>query len=311
LDQLEPYSEPLAVVAQHWLGIAYMLQGQYRPAEELMQSALARLQRGQPTQSAAYVLRNLGDLTAAMGDLPLAQAYFAEAMAQFKHVGHGWEDATAIVWSPGDIARVLGDFAEAERLLTSALAATRRLRIWLRAASNLYRLGRLRSDQGRHGEAEVLLREALSLARESDYRFGEAQALGQLGHTTAALDRPEIARTYYTEALQIAQDESIDRIAVDILVGIAGLLAQDSDVEHAVGLLALAEDHSASDYETKTKAQRLLSQLVRGLTPDVAEQAMARGKSADLHVVVARFIVAGASGWATARRAPGQNRVLG
>ncbi len=296
LTQLELFSEPLAVVAQHWLGIAYMLQGRYRQAEEMMKGALARLQRGQPSQSAAYILRNLGDLKAAMGDLPLAQAYFANAAAQFKYVGHGWEDATALVWSPGDIARVLGDFAEAERLISSALDATRHLRIWLRVATNLYRLGKLRGDQGQHIEAETLLHEALSLAREIDYRFGVAQFLCQLGQTEVALNRTELARTYYAEALQIAQDESIDRLAVDTVVGIAGLLAADDHVEDAVGILALAEGHSASDYETKKKARYTLAQLMPRLSPDVAERAIAQGKSADLHTVIADLILAGAGG---------------
>jgi hypothetical protein len=54
------------------------------------------------------------------------------------------------------------------------------------------------------------------------------------------------------------------------------------EVEPAVELLALAEQHEASTFETREKARQLLAELMGQLPPETAQAAQARGQTQDL-----------------------------
>jgi len=150
-----------------------------------------------------------------------------------------------------------------------------------RIAINLHNLSRLRCEQGRYQEAKEILDEALHIARRIDYRFAVALVLCQLGHAAAALNEPE-ASAYFTEALQIAQEEQIDRVAVETVRGMAEQVAAAGELERSIELLALVAEHSASDWETKQKARQRLSELEARLSPERFAAAVERGKALDL-----------------------------
>lgn len=98
-----------------------------------------------------------------------------------------------------------------------------------------------------------------------------AEVLQHLGQVLVASgeQRHEEAIQRFQQALELATAYQMAPIALDVCVGVAQLLAQAEDVERAFELLALAEQHEASTFETKEKAQQLLAELVGRVPPEM------------------------------------------
>jgi predicted ATPase/predicted negative regulator of RcsB-dependent stress response len=261
-----------------------LLQGDFQQARNLYEQSLAEEGDIRPE-----LMKCLGESYTALGELDRAEACFAQAEMLFARAGVPYGMSLAYVVTPGVVALLRGDVAEAERLLVGSLSTARQVGFEQRIATNLHNLARLRHHQQRYDEAMPLLDEALAISRQIDFRFATALILCQLGHTATALHRPE-APTYYTDALQIALDDQTDRVSTDVIRGIAQRLATDGRLEEAVSLLALVVDHPASDYETRQKAQALLSELAAELPSDRFTLAMHQGRREDLHDLAARLL---------------------
>ncbi|MEZ4634632.1 MAG: BTAD domain-containing putative transcriptional regulator [Caldilineaceae bacterium] len=262
-----------------------LLQGDFRGAKRLYEESLAEA----GNEDRPELMRFLGESCAALGEFEQAEACFAQAEARFTQIGMPFGMALAYAVTPGVLAWMRGNLAEAEPLLVGSLATARLVGFEQRLATNLHNLARLRHDQGRYDEAISLLHEALAISRRIGFRFATGLVLCQFGHTATALDLPE-APAYYAEALQIALENEIDRVSTDVLRGVARRLANHGRLEDAVSLLALAVDHPASDWETRQKAQTLLSELAAELPPERFTFAVEQGHSGDLHSVAAELL---------------------
>ena len=89
-----------------------------------------------------------------------------------------------------------------------------------------------------------------------------AAALRHLGQVMVALGghRHAEAKQHFRQALQLATEHQLAPIALDVCVEAAKLLAQSGKTEQAVELLALAEQHEASTFETREKARHHLAE---------------------------------------------------
>ena len=94
-------------------------------------------------------------------------------------------------------------------------------------------------------------------------------SLINLGEVTTLLGELDAARRAFHEALRLTMAIQAYPLALDALVGIAGLLAQDEQCEQAVQLLRLAYHHPASGSETQEKAAQQLAALKA--SPDLPE----------------------------------------
>ena len=272
-------------VAREGLADVALLQGNFELARRLYeQSVVEDEAEGKPE-----VMKCLGETYTALGEFARAEACFARAEALFTRQGIPYGMSLAYMTTPGVLARLRGDLAEAERLLVGTLTTIRQVGYDQRIATSLHNLARLRHDQQRYTEAISLLAEALAVSRRVDFRFATALTLCQLGHTASALNQPE-AGAYYAEALQITLDDEIDRVATDTIRGMAKQLATSGRLEDAVALLALIVDHPASDYETRQKAQALLSELAAEVPPDRYALAIHQGHQHDLHQVAEQLL---------------------
>jgi DNA-binding NarL/FixJ family response regulator len=112
--------------------------------------------------------------------------------------------------------------------------------------------------------------------------------LCQLGHAATALKQPEVLG-YYAEALQIATAEQIDRIAVEVLTGVAQQMIQNHNHDLAVALLSLVQNHTASEFETKRKAHGLLIELEAQLPAHQVVEGRQRGQALALQDIVSNL----------------------
>jgi tetratricopeptide (TPR) repeat protein len=273
----------------HMLAVTWLMQGRYQQAEVLFHRVIDHYATFHPPPAIlAFARRNLGDLAIAMGNFEAGEEYFAKAASHFARLEMTWNLHIPMVANAGVMARLRGDLDEAERLLTQSLSTARQVGLQQRIAINLHNLARLRHDQGRYPEEIELLDEALQIARRIDSRFATALVLCQLGHAATAFKQPEVLG-YYAEALQIATAEQIDRVVVEVLTGVAQLMIQKHNHDLAVALLSLVQNHTASEFETKRKAHRLLLEVETQLPVHQFVEGQRRGQALALQDIVSNL----------------------
>ena len=248
-----------------WLGDILVMRGHYRRAEALLRRALPFAIDLRHNMLTGNILLYLGEVYTATGDFGRAKRHFADAHVGFDATGMGYLATFGICHSPAAMSRLAGD-EDAEAQLLDAVTLTRQVNFEQRIATSLHHLARLRHDQRDYEGALSLLDEALTIARKIDFRYATALVLTAQGHSLLALKQPDAARAAYTESLDIAYTEGIDRIACDALSGIAQLRHQRGDSQLALSLLHFAHTHEASEWETKRRAERLLSELPQSTT---------------------------------------------
>ena len=88
----------------------------------------------------------------------------------------------------------------------------------------------------------------------------------------------------------MTQEMHAPPMALDVLTGLAQLLAEEGENERAVELLTLPLQHAASKQETKEKASRLYSQLTAQLPSQIVDLAPLKDNPDELEEVVARIL---------------------
>ncbi|MEZ4725930.1 MAG: hypothetical protein R3E79_02225 [Caldilineaceae bacterium] len=113
-----------------------------------------------------------------------------------------------------------------------------------------------------------------------------------MGHLTVATGehRHAEARQYFRQALALAIKHQLAPVALDVCVGAARLLAYHGKLLQAVELLALAEQHEASTFETREKARQLLATLLAQTPPEADQVTGSQGRQPDLWRVVQELL---------------------
>ena len=130
----------------------------------------------------------------------------------------------------------------------------------------------------------------MRIAKRLAYQRGVTQNLNILGNVAFDQGKYEEAEKYLYEALRMTQTIHAAPMILDILTGLAHVLAQEGKKERAVELLAFPLNHAASKKETKDKAHHLFSQLTPQLPRQIIETAEEKGKAGKLDELVAEIL---------------------
>ena len=276
-------------------------QGRYGPARELLEAALALLERSGDQAALADGLTIMGWAVTHMGDYEHARAHLRRGLELARAIDEPWMIVLAL-GGLGMTAGALGDYVEAERLcrqgletalalgsvravafsistLSSAALALGQIeeaQTLLRASfatsstigdywgigSALTQLGLIALAQKDHAEAQYMFNEALATFREIGDRWSMARVLVFLGSTAAALDDRREAWRAYREAWRIATEAQVPPLALDALLGLAGLAAAHGDAALPAELLAYVSSHPAAGQSTRVRARKLRGKLL-------------------------------------------------
>ncbi|HWQ12350.1 MAG TPA: tetratricopeptide repeat protein [Roseiflexaceae bacterium] len=193
----------------------------------------------------------------------------------------------------GEIASAQGQFAEAEARFRQELATLRDLGNRERLSWSLSRVGAAVLAQDRLGEAATLLAEALAIAESCGDPRGISRAHHQLGYLALKQGALEGARGHWRTAVDMAwrvQDRPHLLVTLDALMGLATLMAQADNVEQAVEVLTLVRRAASIDHRTETRAEQLLAELERRLSPAHFAAAQARGRALVLGATVTAML---------------------
>ena len=100
----------------------------------------------------------------------------------------------------------------------------------------------------------------------------------------------EVAWRYLHETLDESFAIGALPIALDALVGVAGLRAKAGQCAPAAELLGLVQSHPATKEESQQIAEPVLAILRDKLPADQLEAALTRGKALELEAVIAEIL---------------------
>jgi len=274
----------LLVTISLGLGVNAILLGDYLNARQYMDEAVTISQDFNDLISRAYSWRELARLELLQGDYSHAEHLLQESSAFFNEFGSAWEGADAL-GALGTAKRLQRNFAEAERWLQISLQAAQAVHHPLNMAMAQINLGLLAYDQGDFPQAEAYLSESLSAWEAMEHVPETASVLRHLGQVCLAQGeaRQAEAAHYLARALQLAARHGLAPVALDAFTWAYLLLARSGkkEKEQAIELLALAERHPSSTYETKKRAAGELSELKPDLPARVISAARERGRARD------------------------------
>lgn len=208
LRALEQQQMSAVDAALDTLADVYELCGWFHEGEALFSAAVTRVQ----DVTTAPWRRLLGRLQARMGFFAQRLAKYASAKQLLQRTRDDLQalnDQVATSYCLnclGEIARIEGDYAEAEHCLTESIALCRmhgdpQL---LSRAFNL--LGIVHGVRGRHEEAQQLFCDSLALCEAGEEQLGIAKALNNLGIMAYFAGDYSAAHSFYQRSLAINQD---------------------------------------------------------------------------------------------------------
>ncbi|MDQ3039801.1 MAG: diguanylate cyclase [Pseudomonadota bacterium] len=182
--------------------------------------AIALLTNGQEQQLLAESLEIRGDAKSLIGEQATAMLDFQQARAAYRAAGINTE-VEPLMLSIAVAYRRIGDFAQAERYFTQAVARMQDRQDWEGVATNLIQLGFLHDESGVPEKAEKVFKQAIEIGRTykdpysvSAAQLGLAEIQIQLGDPVAALGTLAQARAGFAAE----QDESSE----DMLLMLTG-----------------------------------------------------------------------------------------
>jgi predicted ATPase len=264
-------------------------QGDWVQARLYLEDGLALARETNDRSRIAHILYTLSWVEVAQSKYTEAQAYLTESQSLFQSLNDRL-GLTMVFNALGLVALGFNDYAQAQALHLQALALSREV-VNRREEANI--LGNLGEDAricGDYGAARQYYQEGLTLCHEIGDKFGAARKIDNLGHTASAMGDYNAALGYYREALQIATDIGAVPMLLDILAGLAGVLAHTGQTEQSLELLGLALAHPGLVSDTKPIIEQTLTELRTLLSPVQIEAGMARGQALKLDTVVTELL---------------------
>ena len=270
--------------ALNLLGSAASDQGDDPTARQSFDEAIKCCQPLGDTGVYGEALSGLGFLLIKQGDYATAHKYLTQSVSVFDTLGN----QLGVAWSLmglGDVAVAEKQFVEATTCYNKALTIQQAFKDHDHAGSTLEAMSRLAQKQGEWHQAEKYLREALVHYQKLTLEIQIANVFCSLANVMIAFgeQRHEETRQYFRQALELAIKQQLVSIALDVCVGVAQLSAEPGELEQAVELLALAEQHESRTFETKEKARQLLAELADQLPLATFRTAQAKGQALDWH----------------------------
>jgi len=238
-------------------GIIMHLSGDLGEARNLMEQGLASARAGGEYFYTAYALYNLGYIDSLEGHYEHGYEQMLEGLDMWRKLGDPSSIALGLNYiSPTVIA--LGRFREAREYLEESIQLLEQVgeRWGLGTAYRL--LGVVAMAQGNLGEAQALLRKSLDIFQGYITGWDVARSLIYLGEAILAAGDACQARQTYQQALKVAMQVPSAPLALEAILELAILQAQESQVEQSSQLAAYVASHSAGTYQTTQRARQLL-----------------------------------------------------
>jgi predicted ATPase/DNA-binding SARP family transcriptional activator len=272
------------------LGVVGLYLGEYLKSRQYWSEGLALCREVGDQLVSGLSLMGLAIVSSSLGDYAEAEERQKESLDYFRAISDRRGMTSNLIWYSGTILLAKGELDEAERFLREGVINSQELMDQFGRALALTYLGVLGNLRSDYSNAKKFHQESMEIFQEIGDRWGVAYALTGLGNAAYALGEHEAAERYFSEALKISMDIETLPVVLDALVGLATLLHTGEQPERALELLAFVRQHSASSFETKGKAERLIAEIEKKLPAQVVTVAQSKGQAGMLESFVEEIL---------------------
>jgi len=280
LNDMQLLAEPIT-----YLGVVMSLRGDYASALDLVAEAREKALAVGDRVFAATSLSlhaNFSRLTGQSGD---QHARLQAAVEEWQAIGDPRFIAYGLNFL-GQSALALGRFDEAREALGESVELNTSVGARWNLGHALQGLGAVAQAQGEPRQAVDLFIKAKETFTELGGLFYIGQSLAQMGQSLFALGNHVEAEGVWLESLRIAHEINGMPVALEALIGIAGLRAQRGETQPALELLLIVLRHPACDQEIKNRAEKLCAELEARLTPKQIASIQNHATEIDLEVII-------------------------
>jgi len=261
-------------------------RGDYDEAKNLYEQGLSLAQKVGDQHSVAQLLNDLGNVGWRLGRYEQAERLCRQSLTLFQEV----DDRQGIAMAYKNLGNIVGDsgdYEQARSFYQTGLTICQDIGYRWGAAALLNNLGNVAWETGNYDEARQYCARSVAVWREIGFLWGIAGSLETLANVDLALGDTRHARAYIREALEIALAINAVPLVLQLLVGLARLLASEGDPKSAGDLLAYALHHPAMDEEGRMKARALSRELAVSVPENNGQkQTVADMVTAVLHTIL-------------------------
>lgn len=221
---------PKNPIARNQLGNLYLRTGALADAQRAFEDLL---QFSETDEALGIAYSSLGTIALRRGNTEDARLWL-EAGMMFNEKAGNLPAKGADLGDLGEIARMEGKQAEAERLFRESLAIARQEQHSEGEAFAISRLGALALERKRFDEAEKLFNEALEIAQATGDQEGIALAFNGLGDVALDRGRLDLARTLYQASYDTANAVAATDSLILALKGLGDVAERQGDKTSAI-----------------------------------------------------------------------------
>jgi predicted ATPase/transcriptional regulator with XRE-family HTH domain len=248
-------------------GVALNLMGEYLPARAVLLEGLALGRALGDNWSIILCLGTLGMVAYGLGEYAESELLCRESLAVSLSTG----SVRAVVFSISALMLTTlaqERYEEAQALVRASFATSSAIGDYWGIGSALLQLGRVAFVQGEYDEARYLYRESYATFREIGDRWSMARALTGLAETSAALSDRPAAIQVFRDAWRMASEARVTPVAMEVLAGLADLLAGEGATALASELIGHILDTPAGGQAARDRAVRLRDRLAGASAPN-------------------------------------------
>jgi predicted ATPase/transcriptional regulator with XRE-family HTH domain len=290
LETLRRGDDPLALTNALWmLGAAHMFAGQHQQASERLHEAYAVARPSDRRWEAAICTVLIGRVEYELGDYAASHRWLNEGLARSREMGDPRIISFAIS-SSSQTAQALGRITGMEAGLREALQTATGAGDCFVAGLLQEQLAQVVQATGDVSQASELCEECIVVYRELGDPWSLSRALTLLGNMRH-MERKEVdALRCFLESLEIASRACSYGNALDALVGIATVQANNGAHALTLQMILHIQQNPAATHQAKACAAQLQAKLQALLTPQQVKAACASAEGKSLEQIVATVV---------------------
>jgi len=261
-------------------------QGKYAAAGKFLEESLTNSQQAKNQWSEAIAYMDLGYAALMQGQFAQADAHLEQASRLFRTVKNQSGIANSLLLH-GMTAHFSGSDVQSTSYLMESLTISHSIGDQRAAAGALNNLGSYASERGDYSEAERWLAQSLQVYRDLKFRWGIAATLVNLGHAASGQSQAAKAKQYFADAMAEANELQAVPFILEVIAGLARLLAAEGDQVKALEWIGLVDNHPAVNPDVKSITTPLLAELSAKLSAPDVQHALENGRNLRLEDIVA------------------------
>jgi tetratricopeptide (TPR) repeat protein len=241
--------------------------------DRLLQEGLRMKQELGDLWGAAYCLRQIGLSAYYRGEYTQSSEALEQSLAISQKIGNTWAIAASLN-QLGIDAHAQGKYEQARRYLSEGLALSRVVEDRASIAVALDGLAMVAAAQGRYEEAQEHFLESIALWNEIGEQGSLTQTFIHYGETLYLMKDLPGAREQYRLALSTASRAQITPALLEALMGEAEIRLALGELDSALAVARIVQQHPSSSHATRSRAGRLVSESSMsmsretGISPD-------------------------------------------